>query len=147
MLSCPALKKMKFVLLGTRFHIWVLGFIFGLCSCSCVFVCTNYLRSSGGVRICPSQSASNVKIRPRHITTRWEGQGPSRSVTQQKRTMTQQKYVSWRNVLFKYVHAGVLKVKDNSHVYSTCLEVVADGVLLHSGHFAGAEQHSELIHI
>lgn len=48
-----------------------------------------YLRTSGGVRISPSQSASNVKIRPRHITIKWEGQGPSRSVAKHKMYMTQ----------------------------------------------------------
>lgn len=44
-------------------------------------MCFTNLRISGGVRICPSHSASNVKIRPRHIATKWEGHGPSRSVT------------------------------------------------------------------
>lgn len=45
----------------------------------CIYI--NYLNSSGGVRISPSQSASNVKIRPRQITTKWEGQGPSLTAT------------------------------------------------------------------
>lgn len=40
-----------------------------------------------------------------------------------------------------------LKVRDKSRVYSTCLEVVTNGVLLYSRYFAGAEQHSELVHI
>lgn len=47
--------------------------------------CVYYLRSSGGVRICPSWTASNVKIRPRHITNKWEGHGPSLSVGQHKK--------------------------------------------------------------
>ena len=40
-----------------------------------------------------------------------------------------------------------LKVRDKSWVRSTCFEVVTNGVLLYSGYFAGAEQHSELVHI
>lgn len=52
----------------------------------CVYLCIScvyhYLSSSGAERICPSQTASNVKILPRHITTKWEGHGPSRSVAQ-----------------------------------------------------------------
>lgn len=55
-----------------------------------VFVLLNnkYLSSSGGVRICPSQTASNVKIRPRHITTRWVGHGPSLSDGERKKKKT-----------------------------------------------------------
>lgn len=47
-----------------------------------------YLSNSGGVRISPSQSASNVKNRPRHMTTRWDGQGPSLSVSWQNTRFT-----------------------------------------------------------
>lgn len=54
-----------------------------------------YLSNSGGVRISPSQSASNVKIRPRHMTTRWEGQGPSLSVSRQNTHVSQQRHVSF----------------------------------------------------
>lgn len=49
-----------------------------------------YLSISGGVRISPSQSASNLKIRPRHMTIKWEGQGPSLSGSQ-RNTHTFQK--------------------------------------------------------
>lgn len=109
-----------------------------------VIACNSYLRSSGGVRICPSQSASNVKNRPRHITTKWERHGPSRSVTQQKMHITQQWYARWPSgPQFTQV---CMKVKDKCFFF-TCLKVVVNGVLLYSRYFAGAEQHSELVHI
>lgn len=38
-----------------------------------------HLSNSGGVRRRPSQTASKVKILPRHITMRWEGHEPSPS--------------------------------------------------------------------
>lgn len=39
------------------------------------------------------------------------------------------------------------KVRDKKTLDSTCFEVVTNGVLLHSRHFAGAVQHPELIHV
>lgn len=36
---------------------------------------------------------------------------------------------------------------DMSQMCSTCLEVVMNSVLVNSRHFAGTEQHSELVHI
>lgn len=54
-----------------------------------------YLSNSGGVRISPSQSASNVKIRPRHMTTRWEGQEPSLSVSAEHKRFTTETCELW----------------------------------------------------
>lgn len=47
-------------------------------------VFASHLRSSGALRICPSNRASKVKIRPRHITTRWDGHGPSLTAKRNK---------------------------------------------------------------
>lgn len=38
-------------------------------------------------------------------------------------------------------------VRDYGRVYLTCFEVIMDGVLCDSRYFAGAVQHSELVHV
>lgn len=86
------------------------------------------------MRISLSQSASNLKIRPRHITTKWEGQGPSLSESQHNTHVTD------RRALDVGYRSPVV-------VYRTCFEVIMDLVLCDSRYFAGVVQHSELVHV